>query len=123
MQMAGAIQCMHSHNIMHRDVKGENFIFAQNPAQAAAQGNKNVVKLIDLGMSAEYDLKHPIQGMSAPGLTSPCWVCRHCVEHSCSQALACAFFNVCIVSQQGQTELRSLQALSLLQIGNAWGQG
>lgn len=71
-QMASALQYMHSFGIMHRDIKGENFIFAQSPAKAAAAGNKPIIKLIDLGMSAQYEPKRPIKGaLGSPGFVSP----------------------------------------------------
>ena len=62
LQMASALECLHDLGIMDRDVKGENFIFALAPAKAAQGGQKPVVKLIDLGMSAEFDPKAPIRG-------------------------------------------------------------
>ena len=65
--MAAALWHMHSLGIMHRDIKGENFLFANNPEKLAAAGGKNIVKLIDLGMSAEYDAKHPIKGACCNG--------------------------------------------------------
>ena len=70
LQMASALQYMHSFGIMHRDIKGENFIFAQSPAKAAAAGNKPIIKLIDLGMSAQYEPKRPIKGAAPLLLTS-----------------------------------------------------
>ena len=63
-QMASALQCMHDAGIINRDVKGENFIFALAPSRAAQLGQKPVIKLIDLGMSADYDPKDPIRGRS-----------------------------------------------------------
>lgn len=61
-QMAGGLKCMHEAGLMNRDVKGENFIFAVEPNKAAKAGKPLVVKMIDLGMAAEYDPKDPIRG-------------------------------------------------------------
>ena len=61
-QMASAIRHMHAFGIMHRDVKGENFLFARDPVKVAEKGGENVVKLIDLGMAAEYNPKEVIKG-------------------------------------------------------------
>ncbi len=53
---------MHDFGIIHRDIKGENFVFVEDPAHAAAHCRDPAVKLIDLGMAVQYDPKIPVTG-------------------------------------------------------------
>ncbi|KAK9794940.1 hypothetical protein WJX73_003198 [Symbiochloris irregularis] len=77
-QMASAVQHLHAFGVMHRDIKGENFIFARDPVKVAEKGGENVIKLIDLGMAAEYNPKEVIKGaLGSPGFVSPEVVRNH----------------------------------------------
>lgn len=71
-QMAEGVAFLHSYSIIHRDIKGENFVFTEDPAHAAAKGRSPTIKLIDLGMSVLYDPKNPSMGaLGSPGFVSP----------------------------------------------------
>lgn len=61
-QMAEGVAIMHDYSIIHRDIKGENFVFVEDPAHAAANGRAPAVKIIDLGMSITHDPKVPVIG-------------------------------------------------------------
>ncbi len=50
-------------NLLHRDIKAENIVFADTAAQAAAKGVPPVVKFIDLGMATLYNKSSPQTGM------------------------------------------------------------
>ena len=56
---------MHEQGIMHRDVKPENIMFAQN-VETSRDNPKTAqtfnVKVIDLGMAARLDPKTPLRG-------------------------------------------------------------
>eukprot|EP00931_Biecheleriopsis_adriatica_P119794 TRINITY_DN94988_c0_g1_i1.p1 TRINITY_DN94988_c0_g1~~TRINITY_DN94988_c0_g1_i1.p1 ORF type:complete len:634 (+),score=139.75 TRINITY_DN94988_c0_g1_i1:112-1902(+) len=47
-QMLSAIEYIHDHNIMHRDLKAENFLLSDNSPTS-------VVKMIDFGMAAKFE--------------------------------------------------------------------
>lgn len=49
-------------NLLHRDIKAENIVFADTAAQAAAKGVPPIVKFIDLGMATLYDKGNPQTG-------------------------------------------------------------
>lgn len=71
-QMAEGVAFLHSYSIIHRDIKGENFVFTEDPAHAAANKRSPTIKLIDLGMSVLYDPKNPSMGaLGSPGFVSP----------------------------------------------------
>ncbi|CAL5227092.1 g9998 [Coccomyxa viridis] len=71
-QLAEALENMHSMQIIHRDIKAENIVFRDSAAAAAAKGGPPVVKYIDLGMSTFYDKDKPLEGaMGSPGFVSP----------------------------------------------------
>jgi serine/threonine protein kinase len=61
-QLAEALEHMHAHKIIHRDIKAENIVFRDTITTAAAKGSPPVVKFIDLGMSTYYDPDYPEQG-------------------------------------------------------------
>ena len=69
MQLAEALENMHSMQIIHRDIKAENIVFRDTAAAAAAKGGPPVVKYIDLGMSTFYDKDKPLEGASK----NACW--------------------------------------------------
>ncbi|KAK9824560.1 hypothetical protein WJX72_011313 [[Myrmecia] bisecta] len=72
-QMADALACLHDYGIMHRDIKGENVVFAADPLKMAADPTAvPVVKIIDLGMAAIYNHEEPIYGaLGSPGFIAP----------------------------------------------------
>jgi serine/threonine protein kinase len=61
-QLADALEHMHSYNIINRDIKAENIVFKDTAAAAAAKGVPPIVKFIDLGMATLYDKDHPQSG-------------------------------------------------------------
>ena len=60
--MADAVAFMHEYNIIHRDIKGENFVFVEDPHHAKLSGRAPTIKLIDLGMSMLYNPDKPVTG-------------------------------------------------------------
>ena len=53
---------MHAAGLIHRDVKAENFVFAEPPAVAKANNRPLRVTLIDLGMAMKYDPESTVHG-------------------------------------------------------------
>ena len=51
--MLKSIQCCHSNNIVHRDVKLENFLIDTN------NDGKLIVKLSDFGLACKYECENP----------------------------------------------------------------
>ena len=66
--MAAGVRDMHKAGLIHRDVKAENFVFAESPAVAQAHGRPLTVTVIDLGMAMRYDPRDPVRGVR-----SCCW--------------------------------------------------
>ena len=56
-QVVSAISYLHNLNLMHRDIKPENVMFTAPVNDCEAAGAPLRVKVIDLGMSAQFDPK------------------------------------------------------------------
>lgn len=57
---------MHAAGLIHRDVKAENFVFAESPAVSEANKRPLRVTLIDLGMAMKYDRDSTVHGAPVP---------------------------------------------------------
>lgn len=62
---------MHKIGLIHRDIKAENFVFAESPAISKANNRPLVVTIIDLGMAMKYDRKNDIRGVARAQAPSP----------------------------------------------------
>ena len=61
-QMAAGVRHMHKLGLIHRDIKAENFVFAESPAVSKANNRPLVVTIIDLGMAMQYDRMNEVRG-------------------------------------------------------------
>lgn len=93
LQILEAVGYLHKNGIIHRDVKPENIMFAQNVQTNVetedAQQAYNV-KLIDLGMSAYFDPDVPTKGAARLSLLS-CSITY--IYMALTAQLMCAFCN------------------------------
>ncbi|KAG2448619.1 hypothetical protein HYH02_006508 [Chlamydomonas schloesseri] len=71
-QVVSAISYLHNLNIIHRDIKPENVMFTQPVGDCEAAGMPLRVKVIDLGMSAQFDPKKLVrEATGTPGFAAP----------------------------------------------------
>ncbi|KAG2444812.1 hypothetical protein HXX76_001554 [Chlamydomonas incerta] len=71
-QVVSAISYLHNLNLMHRDIKPENVMFTAPVDDCEAAGMPLRVKVIDLGMSAQYDPKKLVrEATGTPGFAAP----------------------------------------------------
>lgn len=71
-QVVEAVAYMHNLNIMHRDMKPENVMFAKPPIHYQSKGKPIKVKVIDLGMAGVYYPRRRTRGcMGSPGFIAP----------------------------------------------------
>jgi len=76
-QMIDAVRYLHSKGICHRDIKLENFMFAE-------RGNINSLKLIDFGLSAHFSRASPMSGMVGTVYTiAPEVLCKDFYDQRC----------------------------------------
>ncbi|KAG2496244.1 hypothetical protein HYH03_005842 [Edaphochlamys debaryana] len=71
-QIVSAISYLHNLNMMHRDLKPENIMFTAPVEESEAAGKPLRIKIIDLGMSAQYNESKPLTGpVGTPGFLPP----------------------------------------------------
>ncbi|PNW88566.1 hypothetical protein CHLRE_01g034900v5 [Chlamydomonas reinhardtii] len=71
-QVVSAISYLHNLNLMHRDIKPENVMFTAPVNDCEAAGAPLRVKVIDLGMSAQFDPKKLVrEATGTPGFAAP----------------------------------------------------
>jgi calcium-dependent protein kinase len=81
-QMCSSLDHVHSLNVMHRDVKLENFVFSKRPAMKDSQ-----LKLIDFGLSKRLDgasdEEAALGKVGSPSYVAPEVIKGERYDHSC----------------------------------------
>ncbi|KAG2488174.1 hypothetical protein HYH03_013316 [Edaphochlamys debaryana] len=71
-QLVSAISYLHTLNLMHMDIKPENVMFESPVEECEEQGRPLRIKVIDMGMSTQYDPNKPIrEATGTPGFAAP----------------------------------------------------
>jgi serine/threonine-protein kinase len=59
-QVADALECIHSHGIIHGDVKAENMMLCSEPAGTLGGQRRKVVRLLDFGLACRFGVRHEV---------------------------------------------------------------